>query len=117
MDCQIAYLHSSRLKIRSLFVHLHNANLLHNSPFERDILVQPGPPTLPLERRSLETPSFRLIDFGLTETLVCRKRRASNEYQEEFEFNRDCSDENRRVDRYFPQQKDQAMERFLCPED
>ena len=30
----------------------------------RNIMCQPGPLTLPPERRSYDTPSFRIIDFG-----------------------------------------------------
>ena len=30
----------------------------------RNVLVQPGPLTDPPERRSLDTPSFRIVDFG-----------------------------------------------------
>ncbi len=30
----------------------------------RNVLVQPGPLTEPPERRSRDTPSFRIIDFG-----------------------------------------------------
>ena len=37
---------------------------MQGSPYARNVLVQPGPLTHPPERRSLDTPSFRVIDFG-----------------------------------------------------
>lgn len=46
---------------------MHHAGFLHNSFHKRNILIQPGPLSAPPLQRSLETPSFRLIDFGRTE--------------------------------------------------
>ena len=43
---------------------LHEAGLFHQSVYGRNILVQPGPLDFPPEKRSADTPSFRLIDFG-----------------------------------------------------
>jgi hypothetical protein len=43
---------------------LHEANFIQGSFFERNILVQPGPLTLPRSDRSLDNPSYRIIDFG-----------------------------------------------------
>ncbi|KAJ6484377.1 hypothetical protein C8R47DRAFT_980865, partial [Mycena vitilis] len=47
------------------FLHrLHSAGFLQKSFYARNILVQPGPLTRPPDQRSLETPFFRLVDFG-----------------------------------------------------
>ena len=32
--------------------------------YERNVLVQPGPLTVPPSNRSLDEPSYRIIDFG-----------------------------------------------------
>lgn len=50
-----------------MFVNLHNAGFLQGSVYPRNILVQPGPLTLPPSKRSLASPSFRIIDFGRAE--------------------------------------------------
>lgn len=50
-----------------MFVNLHNAGFLQGSIYPRNILVQPGPLTLPPSKRSLASPSFRIIDFGRAE--------------------------------------------------
>jgi hypothetical protein len=47
-----------------MFVNLHNAGFLQGSVYPRNILMQPGPLTLPPSKRSLASPSFRIIDFG-----------------------------------------------------
>jgi hypothetical protein len=47
-----------------MFVNLHNAGFLQGSIYPRNILIQPGPLTLPPSKRSLASPSFRIIDFG-----------------------------------------------------
>jgi hypothetical protein len=43
---------------------LHEAEFIQGSFYERNILVQPGPLTLPRAKRSLDEPSYRIIDFG-----------------------------------------------------
>ncbi|KAI0063834.1 hypothetical protein BV25DRAFT_1883095 [Artomyces pyxidatus] len=48
----------------SLFVRLHAAGFIQDSPYPRNITVQPGPLSLPPAARRLQTPSFRIIDFG-----------------------------------------------------
>ena len=53
-----------RTECFSLLHRLHKLNIIQGSPYARNILVQPGPLTHPPERRSLDTPSFRVIDFG-----------------------------------------------------
>ena len=39
-------------------------DIVQGSFYVRNIMCQPGPLTLPPERRSYNTPSFRIIDFG-----------------------------------------------------
>ncbi|KAI1796587.1 hypothetical protein LXA43DRAFT_986205 [Ganoderma leucocontextum] len=73
-DPPLSVLSSSRQQCFALFERLHKAGFSQGSPLERNILVQPGPLSEPRERRSLERPSFRLIDFGRGEAaLVSRK--------------------------------------------
>ncbi|KAI0063840.1 hypothetical protein BV25DRAFT_1823904 [Artomyces pyxidatus] len=48
----------------SLFVRLHAAGFVQESPFPRNVTVQPGPLSLPPAARRMQTPSFRIIDFG-----------------------------------------------------
>lgn len=45
---------------------LHDAGYVHYSAYQRNLLVQPGPLSDPSEKRSLSTPSFRVVDFGRT---------------------------------------------------
>jgi len=51
-------------QIFGLLERLHVASFTQGSFYWRNIVVQPGPLTLPLEERSLDEPSFRIIDFG-----------------------------------------------------
>ncbi|KAI0688594.1 hypothetical protein BC835DRAFT_1256903, partial [Cytidiella melzeri] len=53
-----------RSECYSMMCRLHYAGFVQGSFFVRNILVQRGPLTLPPEKRSKKTPSFRLIDFG-----------------------------------------------------
>ncbi|KAK7682781.1 hypothetical protein QCA50_014165 [Cerrena zonata] len=48
----------------SLIHRLHKAGFVQNSPYLRNMVVQPGPLTVPPEKRSMKYPSFRIIDFG-----------------------------------------------------
>lgn len=48
----------------SLFSRLHDVGFVQNSEYPRNMLIQPGPLSLPPVQRSRSTPSFRLIDFG-----------------------------------------------------
>lgn len=43
---------------------LHKEGILHGSLADRNIMVQPGPLNVAPAGRSLDTPSFRVIDFG-----------------------------------------------------
>ena len=54
----------NRRDIAKLLKRLHKANFIQGSFYRRNILVQPGPLTLPRANRSLEKPSYRIIDFG-----------------------------------------------------
>ena len=56
-----------RTQLHAMFVNLHEAGFLQGSVHPRNILVQPGPLTLPPSERSRESPSFRIIDFGRAE--------------------------------------------------
>ena len=48
----------------ALYKYLHDAGFAQLSPDPADVLVQPGPLTVPPAERTLECPSFRLVDFG-----------------------------------------------------
>jgi hypothetical protein len=48
----------------TLFCRLHAAKVVQGSAYPRNVLVQPGPLTLPRASRSFAEPSFRIIDFG-----------------------------------------------------
>jgi hypothetical protein len=52
----------------SLFCRLHDADIFQQSASLRNMVMQPGPLTLPPHQRSMEHPSFRVIDFGSGET-------------------------------------------------
>ncbi|KAJ6465964.1 hypothetical protein C8R47DRAFT_46337 [Mycena vitilis] len=56
--------HDNKAECFSLFLRLHVSGFLQKSPFKKNILVQPGPLTAPPQERSLQSPSFRVIDFG-----------------------------------------------------
>lgn len=47
-----------------MMLRLHYAGFIQGSFYVRNILMQPGPLTVPPEERSKATPSFRIIDFG-----------------------------------------------------
>lgn len=83
-----------REEVFSLFLHLHNSDVIHKSPYARNILIQPGPLTRPPIQRSINTPSFRLIDFGRTERLENYTAKAHSVRKGEFEFAMACRDEN-----------------------
>ncbi|KAH9986890.1 hypothetical protein BJV74DRAFT_774470 [Russula compacta] len=53
-----------RKTILALLARLHAAKFVQGSFYQRNILVQPGPLTIPRSERSLNTPSYRIIDFG-----------------------------------------------------
>ena len=52
------------MTIDTLLKRLHEANFVQGSFYERNILVQPGPLDRPSNRRSLDKPSYRIVDFG-----------------------------------------------------
>lgn len=56
-----------RREFYSMVFRLHVAGYVQNSMYPRNVLVQPGPLTEPPHKRSKDTPSFRIIDFGRCE--------------------------------------------------
>ncbi|KAI0761356.1 hypothetical protein BD413DRAFT_590580 [Trametes elegans] len=60
------YNHSraERMACLELIERLHAAGYTHNSTYVRNMLVQPGPLSAPRGERSMDCPSFRIIDFG-----------------------------------------------------
>ncbi|KAJ7165889.1 hypothetical protein C8R46DRAFT_1035216 [Mycena filopes] len=56
--------HDDKAECFSLFLRLHLSGFLQKSAFKKNVLVQPGPLTVPPAQRSLQAPSFRVIDFG-----------------------------------------------------
>ncbi|KAJ7476960.1 hypothetical protein B0H11DRAFT_2031403 [Mycena galericulata] len=56
--------HDNKAECFSLFLRLHLSGFLQKSAFKKNILLQPGPLTVPPANRTLQTPSFRIIDFG-----------------------------------------------------
>jgi hypothetical protein len=55
---------NNRKDIAKLLKRLHKANFVQGSFYARNILVQPGPLTLPCADRLFTKPSYRIIDFG-----------------------------------------------------
>jgi len=47
-----------------MFDRLHNAGFTQKSNHWQNLLVQPGPLTDPRAERSINNPSYRIIDFG-----------------------------------------------------
>ncbi|THH09022.1 hypothetical protein EW146_g8805 [Bondarzewia mesenterica] len=56
-----------KISCYSLLRRLHLNDYVHHSFYQRNLLVQPGPLTVPPAQRSLRNPSYRVIDFGRTE--------------------------------------------------
>ncbi|KAI9060031.1 hypothetical protein FKP32DRAFT_1083709 [Trametes sanguinea] len=56
-------------ELRLLFKRLHRAGFFHGSTRSRNLLIQPGPLSVPREERSEDSPSFRIVDFGRGEAL------------------------------------------------
>ncbi|OJT06811.1 hypothetical protein TRAPUB_2328 [Trametes pubescens] len=57
-----------RTECFSLILRLHYLEIVQGSFYVRNIMIQPGPLTVPPEKRSYDTPSFRIIDFGRGES-------------------------------------------------
>lgn len=47
-----------------MFERLHNAGFTQESVYPRNFLVQPGPLRVNPDLRTMDKPSFRIIDFG-----------------------------------------------------
>jgi hypothetical protein len=75
---------------------LHHAHVLQNSIYVRNILVQPGPLTLPPKERSLETPRFRIIDFGRG-----KETGRMSEDEAKYEATREMREAKRELNCYF----------------
>ncbi|KAI0329815.1 hypothetical protein GY45DRAFT_842045 [Cubamyces sp. BRFM 1775] len=58
-----------REKCYELFKRLHAGGFVQQSPYQRNILVQPGPLSAPRAERTMDRPSYRIIDFGRGEAL------------------------------------------------
>ncbi|KAJ7667086.1 hypothetical protein B0H17DRAFT_258578 [Mycena rosella] len=56
--------HDNKAECFSMFLRLHLSGFLQQSAFKANVVVQPGPLTVSPQKRSLELPSFRIIDFG-----------------------------------------------------
>ncbi|KAJ7031152.1 hypothetical protein C8F04DRAFT_1111733 [Mycena alexandri] len=74
--------HDNKAECFSLFLRLHLSGFLQKSAFKKNILVQPGPLTVPPPQRSLQSPSFRVIDFGRA---FARPSKNSKEWMDERE--------------------------------
>ncbi|KAI0329800.1 hypothetical protein GY45DRAFT_1435189 [Cubamyces sp. BRFM 1775] len=59
-----------RTECFSLILRLHDMGITQNSFYLRNILIQPGPLSMPPSMRSFKTPSFRIIDFGRARVLT-----------------------------------------------
>lgn len=66
-----------------MFLRLHDADVVHKSPYVRNILVQPGPLTVLPAERSRRTPGFRLIDFGRSLQLSTMIKEVTGDHTEE----------------------------------
>ncbi len=53
-----------RKAIGTLLHRLHEAKFTQGSMHRGNVVIQPGPLNVPRANRSLDTPSFRIIDFG-----------------------------------------------------
>jgi len=53
-----------RESIATLLERLHEARFIQGSMYHRNVLIQPGPLSVPPANRSLSKPSYRIIDFG-----------------------------------------------------
>ncbi|KAI0357716.1 hypothetical protein OH77DRAFT_1398580 [Trametes cingulata] len=60
---------AERRRCWSLIDSLHEAGVAHGSAHPRNILAQPGPLDVPAERRSMRTPSYRIVSLGRAEVL------------------------------------------------
>ena len=76
----------SRWECYHLLDRLHDAGFITRQPAMTTdkLLVQPGPLTVPREERSLETPSFRLVDFGRGLARTLSKPEGFDEFWQEW---------------------------------
>jgi hypothetical protein len=60
----MSFFSKNRKAIGTLLKRLHEAKFVQGSMHRHNVLIQPGPLSVPRANRSLDTPSFRIIDFG-----------------------------------------------------
>lgn len=85
-----------------MMLRLHYDGFTQGSFYVRNIMVQPGPLTAPPELRSMETPSFRIIDFGRGKewnAFVGEKTDKSRLEQKDREWGNLISDEDKSAQR------------------
>ncbi|CDO76773.1 hypothetical protein BN946_scf184978.g2 [Trametes cinnabarina] len=58
-----------RTECFSLVLRLHELQIVQGSFYVRNILIQPGPLAVPPKLRTMDNPSFRIIDFGRAQVL------------------------------------------------
>ena len=73
-----------------MLLRLHNMLIRQGSFYVRNIMIQPGPLTLPPELRSFAPPSFRLIDFGRGERFVVTAEGAKGEERAKLRDHFEC---------------------------
>ena len=64
MEKDLLYEVYFRESIGALLDRLHEAKVVQGSLYHRNIVVQPGPLWISHANRSLDKPSYRIIDFG-----------------------------------------------------
>ena len=68
-------------------------DIVQGSFYVRNIMCQPGPLTEPPEKRSYDTPSFRIIDFGRGKSWEWELKEERDLEKRRFEFARRIGDE------------------------
>ncbi|KAI0672151.1 hypothetical protein C8Q78DRAFT_729494 [Trametes maxima] len=87
---------SQRMDCFRLFSRLGDAGFVQASPYTRNMLVQPGPLSVPPAKRSLKEPSFRIIDFGRGDSLSLLLQSGSTHVRQ---FDEWVSDDRERAER------------------
>ena len=82
-----------RTECFSLILRLHHMDIVQGSFYVRNIMCQPGPLTEPPEKRSYDTPSFRIIDFGRGKSWEWELKEERDLEKRRFEFARRIGDE------------------------
>ncbi|RPD61823.1 hypothetical protein L226DRAFT_506637 [Lentinus tigrinus ALCF2SS1-7] len=82
-----------RTECFSLILRLHHMDIVQGSFYVRNIMCQPGPLSVPPEKRSYDTPSFRIIDFGRGKSWEWELKEGGDVENRRFEFARRIGDE------------------------